>query len=112
MHWSLRLGLGALAGALAGWIVWSYAKKQLDAEFQKGAGQLSEELGEGRRALEQRLAAGRRQLQREVQHRVDTAVPPVVRRTIDQTLSRYGITRTTGQRINRVLALAERVGVI
>ncbi len=109
---AVKILLGAVAGATAAGIVWYFARINLDKSLTAGAEQLAAELGTGHAEMTRRLAAGERQLTTQLQAQIDTQVPPVVQRTIDATFRRYGITPDTGRRIDRALALAERVGVL
>ena len=104
--------LGAVGGGVAAWLVWLYASRQLDARMQSGSAELTTQFGQGRAELDRALAAGRTQLDRAVRARVAAEVPPAVERGISQALTSYGITQVEGQRISRVLARAEAMGLI
>lgn len=112
MSTPLKIFLAALAGAAAGRLVWYFAENSLNKSLDRGADQLAAQLGTGRAELERRMAEGEQQLVTQVRAQIGTQVPPLVRSTIDDTLSRYGITPDTGRRIDRAFALAERVGVL
>ena len=111
MHWSLQLGLGALAGAGVTWLVWRWASVKLDKQLTAGAEQLVAQMSAGEAEFEQRLARGRQELTRQVQREVEARVPQAVSNTIVQTLARYNITPETGRQIDEAFRLAEQAGV-
>lgn len=104
--------LGAAGGLLAGLVVAVVASRTLDDKLAAGSSTLTERLGAGRGELEEAFAAGRRDLERLVSERVQAEVPPVVRREVEASLGRYGLTPDTGRQIAQVLSYAERAGLL
>lgn len=103
---ALSLLVGGAAGALVGLGVWAFASRRLEQGFAQGAAETARQLGMGEEELARRLAAGRETLKAEV----FATVPPLVRSGIDSQLASYGLTRETGRRIGRVLAVADSMG--
>lgn len=97
MKWAPLL-VGGLAGAVLAFAVWKFAEKKLDAEFGAQGAKL---LQQGSRALQAGIASA-----------VATQVPPKVQQAIEEKFRAYGLTPTTGAQISRVLAAADRVGII
>lgn len=102
MNWK-RVGIAAVAGALAGGAVWMVAKGELERDF-----------GAGAENLEARLRASGATLTRET----STLCSAVARKAIDRRLAELGFTpqllRDTSQTldaINRLARYAESTGV-
>ncbi len=70
---------------------------------------LDKQLATGGRGLLQSVAP---ELERQIDSQLQTQVPPMVRREIQAKLTDYGITPTTGRRMDRALASMERLGWI
>lgn len=104
--------LGAAGGLAAGVVVALFASRTLDQKLTEGSATLSERLGSGREELEAAFAEGRRDLERLVSERVRVEVPPVVRREVEASFARYGLTPDTGRQIAQVLSYAERAGLL
>ena len=96
--------VGGLAGGLVALGVWLYASRQLDQQLARGGTDLSTGIAEGRATLESRLRAGEVELQNRIRTEVRTAM--------DARLAEAGITRETGDRLNRLLYAAEAAGVL
>lgn len=103
---------GLVGGGLGGLAVWLLASRALDRSFDEAAGRISGELATGSAELRARLQRGRAELEAEVRRQVGAQVPSAVDRQLRLTLSRYGITESTGRQIARVLEGAERAGLI
>lgn len=104
--------IGSAGGCVAAFLIWLYAKRQLEASMNQGADQLAEQLGTGSSELRRQLAAGRRQLDQEIETQVRAQVPPVVRHEVQKTLSGYGLTPAVGAQITQVLDYAQRSGLL
>jgi hypothetical protein len=95
----VKLGLiSAACGAVAAYVVWRYGSAQIDKQLAAGGSRLLRDI--------------RPELTGMIGTELTRQVPPMVRTEIRSTLSSYGITPTTGRRIDRVLVLAERTGII
>jgi hypothetical protein len=93
--------VGAAGGAIVGSLVFWYASRTLDQQLASGAQRLSAGLTTGQATLQQRLAEGERQL--------EARIRTEVARAIDTQLGAYGV---TPERMRRVIAGAERVGIL
>jgi hypothetical protein len=100
----ISFAIGALGGAAAAGAVWAYASHALDAQLAAGGSQLSTGIQEGRATLETRLRQGEAELQNQIRTQVNAAM--------DQRLTAVGLDATTGNRINRLLALADSTGLL
>lgn len=104
--WSI--GLGVLGGVLGAAVVWHFASKSLDNALEAGGADLRGRLAEGGADMEARLRAARLDLGNEVKREVNERVPAEVDRTIRRTLEAYGITPSTGTRLDVALRIAEQ----
>lgn len=100
--------IGASVGAIVGLGVWWFASKRLEQGFRDGSREMARQVGMGEDQLERRLTEGRAMLQAQIREQV----PPIVRSTIDQRLTSYGITRETGAQLARLLEVADRTGLL
>lgn len=105
-----RVLLALAGGVTGGALVWLIARRSLDQRLRDGSVALAAELSGGSRELEQRLQRGRLELGNTLKVEVNALVPPTVQREIQATLLSYGISPATGQRLDRALAAAERLG--
>lgn len=104
--------IGAAGGVLAGLAVSAYASRTLDEKMREGSAQLTTQFGAGREEMRRSLASGRQELERLVRERVQAEVPPRVDQQIRATFRQYNITPDTGRQVARLLALAERSGLL
>lgn len=111
MQWRSILW-GAVAGVAAGVVLWWVISRQLDEQLTTGVEQVATRLGVGRDELQRRLLAGRAELEDAIRAQLEREVPPLVQSQVASTLASYGLTPTTGRRLEQVLALADRMGLI
>jgi predicted component of type VI protein secretion system len=95
--WKLAL-VGSVCGAVAGFAVWRYGSAKLDEQLAAGGSSLIRDI--------------RPELSSMLRTELGRQVPPMVRTELRSTLASYGITPTTGRRIDSLLAAADRVGII
>lgn len=89
---------GAAAGGLVTVVVWAVVSKKLDQQFNTAAAEM--------------LTRGEAELQRSLRETLDQEIPQRVGAQIDQSLREAGIDRESGERLSRLLAAADRVGLI
>lgn len=109
--WS-SLFIGALAGGAVGLGLWWWARRSMEAGFTTSAEQLASQLVGGSARLQAELAQGRSEMTAAIAQQVRAQVPPAVAAQLHTTLSQYGISPETGQRLSTVLDAAHRAGLV